>query len=71
MFLAIINDTYADVKTEISITPDELQMAEYLKTLFYKFLAKCGCGRFVRRPQSITKSDINVTIKQIREALSK
>lgn len=71
MFLAIINDTYADVKTEIAITPDEIQMSEYLKHIFNTLLIKCGCGRFARRKKSVVKSELNATIKQIREALSK
>lgn len=73
MFLAIINDTYADVKTEIAITPDELQMSEYLKRLINNFLMKCGCARFIRRerPEVKDKTELNATIKQIRDALSK
>lgn len=71
MFLAIINDTYADVKTEIAITPDEMQMSEYLKGIVKDLLIKCGCGKFVRRQQSGVKSQFNVTIKQMRDALSK
>jgi len=30
MFLAIINDTYADVKIDIAIAPKEIEMSEYL-----------------------------------------
>lgn len=71
MFLAIINDTYADVKTEIAITPDEIQMSEYLKNIMNNFLKKCGCARFVRGGSSNAKTELNATIKQIRDALSK
>lgn len=71
MFLAIINDTYADVKTEIAITPDEMQMSEYLKNLLNRFLRKCGCGKFVRGRRPDGKTELNATIKQIRDALSK
>lgn len=71
MFLAIINDTYSDVKTEIAITPDELQMSEYLKNMFNNLLNKCGCGKFVRKQRPDAKTELNATIKQIRDALSK
>lgn len=71
MFLAIINDTYADVKTEISITPDEMQMSEYIKRLLNKVLMKCGCARFLRDQRHTDKTELNTTIKQIRDALAK
>lgn len=71
MFLAIINDTYADVKTEISITPDEMQMSEYLKQLLNKALTKCGCARFLKGQRQTDKTELNTTIKQIRDALAK
>lgn len=69
MFLAIINDTYADVKTEIAIAPDELQMTEYLSRSFKRFLMKLGCN--FAGLTTDRKSEINATIRQIREALKK
>jgi hypothetical protein len=68
MFLAIINDTYADVKTEIAIAPDEMQMTEFLKKGFYKMLQKCGCNITTFQQQ---KAEFNATIQQIRDALKK
>ncbi|XP_044258880.1 polycystin-2-like [Tribolium madens] len=68
MFLAIINDTYADVKTEIAIAPDEMQMTEFLKKGFYKMLQKCGCNIKYFQQQ---KAEFNATIQQIRDALKK
>ncbi|KAF2897002.1 hypothetical protein ILUMI_09174 [Ignelater luminosus] len=70
MFLAIINDTYSDVKTEISVTPDEIQMSQYFKRGFYRFLSKCGCGRFIS-PEKQKESEYSVTIEEIRGALKK
>lgn len=67
MFLAIINDTYADVKTEIAIAPDEMQMSEFLKRGFYKILAKLGCKVKLQKE----KAEFNATIQQIRDALKK
>ncbi|CAG9823551.1 unnamed protein product [Phaedon cochleariae] len=69
MFLAIINDTYADVKTEIAIAPDELQMSGYLRRGFMRFFRKFGCFKYRGMPE--TKSEINATIRQIRDALKK
>ncbi|KAJ8972185.1 hypothetical protein NQ314_000315 [Rhamnusium bicolor] len=68
MFLAIINDTYADVKTEIAIAPDEMQMTEYLERGFRNFLQKWGCGGGTKAEK---KRELNLTIRQIREALKK
>lgn len=68
MFLAIINDTYADVKTEIAIAPDEMQMTEYLQRGFFNILRKLGCSR---GRKSELKRELNITIRHIREALKK
>ncbi|RZC41347.1 polycystic kidney disease 2-like 1 protein [Asbolus verrucosus] len=67
MFLAIINDTYADVKTEIAIAPEEMQMTDFLKKGFYKILKKCGCD--IKFQQE--KAEFNATIQEIRNALTK
>ncbi|CAH2002301.1 unnamed protein product [Acanthoscelides obtectus] len=69
MFLAIINDTYNDVKTEISIAPDELQMTEYLRDKLHKVLQKVGVMKDVSKKHK--KSPINATIRQVREVLTK
>ncbi|XP_057670918.1 polycystin-2 isoform X2 [Diorhabda carinulata] len=70
MFLAIINDTYADVKTEIAIAPNEMQMTEYITKKFGKFLRKIGLGRFIPKHYE-EKAEINATIREIREVLKK
>lgn len=70
MFLAIINDTYSDVKTEIAIAPDEMQMTEYVKNMINKCLRKFGCRKTDASPVK-QKSEINATIRQIRDALKK
>ncbi|KAJ8981840.1 hypothetical protein NQ317_001803 [Molorchus minor] len=68
MFLAIINDSYADVKTEIAIAPEEMQMTEYISRGFFNILRKLGWAHGER---SEIKREINVTIRKIREALTK
>ncbi|GJQ68934.1 putative calcium ion binding protein [Trypoxylus dichotomus] len=70
MFLAIINDTYTEVKTEMAIAPDQMQMAEFCKRGYYNFLRKCGCGRYVQ-PIQVTRNEYNATTEQIRGALKK
>lgn len=70
MFLAIINDTYADVKAEIASSPTELQLTRYV----LKLLEKCG----IKLPGLSSKGDgddgdskENANIKKIRGALKR
>lgn len=70
MFLAIINDTYTDVKTQMAIAPDQMQMTEFFKRGYYNFMRKCGCGKFVR-PIKVMRNEYNATTEQIRGALKK
>lgn len=70
MFLAIINDTYADVKTEIAIAPDEIQMTQYLKRGLYNLMKRLGCKRWFK-PTEMEKNEYDVTIEEIRGALKK
>lgn len=70
MFLAIINDTYADVKTEIAVKPDEIQMSDFLKRGLYNLLRKCGFG-FLMRPRAEQQNEYNITIEKLRGALKK
>ena len=44
MFLAIINDTYAEVKAEIS-ADDGFQVMDYFKNISNQFLAKLGAQK--------------------------
>lgn len=70
MFLAIITDTYGQVKTELAVAPEEMQMSEYLKRIWYGFLRRMGCGHFVK-PDQEKKIMFNVTIEEIRGALKR
>ncbi|XP_023018809.2 polycystin-2-like protein 1 isoform X2 [Leptinotarsa decemlineata] len=69
MFLAIINDTYSDVKTEIALAPDEMQMTEYLSQQIRNLLRRLGSKCVSEKSE--TKSEINATLRQIREVLKK
>lgn len=70
MFLAIINDTYTEVKTEMAIAPDQMQMGEFMKRGYYNFLRKCGCGRFVHKVK-VMRNEYNATTEQIRGVLKR
>lgn len=70
MFLAIINDTYADVKTEIAIAPDELQMTQFVKRGLHNFLKKLGLRNWFR-PNDKPKKKPNATIEKICDTLKK
>ncbi|CAG9768877.1 unnamed protein product [Ceutorhynchus assimilis] len=68
MFLAIINDTYADVKTDIAIAPKEMEMTEYIGSLYTFMKRKLGCK--VKKDKD-TQRPISTNIGQIRDALIK
>lgn len=70
MFLAIINDTYTDVKTELTVAPDEMQVHEYLKRGYFNLLRFCG-WKSSSIPTKEMKNEYNVTVEEIRGALKK
>jgi len=43
MFLAIINDTYSEVKADISTQKSEFEMSDYLKQVRQIFLFVFNC----------------------------
>ncbi|XP_030753981.1 polycystin-2-like isoform X2 [Sitophilus oryzae] len=69
MFLAIINDTYSDVKTDIAIAPKEMELIDYLEQGFKRILLKLGCR--VRTSQPEREPQHNTNINKIRDALVK
>lgn len=70
MFLAIINDTYTDVKTELTVAPDEMQMQQYLKRGYFNLLRWCKC-KDKTMPHKEIQNEFDVTIEEIRGALKK
>ena len=42
MFLAIINDTYAEVKSELSESEDDFAIMDYFKSHYHGLLGKLG-----------------------------
>lgn len=70
MFLAIITDTYGQVKTELAMAPSEMQMIEYILQSYYNFMRKIGLGRCIN-PKRKQIVELNVTIEEIRGALKR
>lgn len=68
MFLAIINDTYADVKIDIAIAPKEIQMTEYIMQKYGNILRKFGCKVKQDAEKPLL---INTNINKIKDALHK
>nr|CAI5864218.1 unnamed protein product [Callosobruchus analis] len=69
MFLAIISDTYTNVRTEIATGPDELQMSEYLRDKFYRLLRKVGIKKNVDNNEE--EDETSVAVKHVTELLAK
>lgn len=42
MFLAIINDTYAEVKSELADSDDDLAIMDYFKSHYHGLMSKLG-----------------------------
>ncbi|KAJ9594676.1 hypothetical protein L9F63_014010 [Diploptera punctata] len=69
MFLAIINDTYSDVKSEISVQ-SSIAMNDYIKRCFQNLFNKLGCkSKAVKKEEP--SGDGKLTYKEIRDALKK
>lgn len=67
MFLAIINDTYADVKEEIDNAPEELGFFSYIARLFCK---KCGKRRgYKATDEKVEPKEVRSTTDVIRDTL--
>ncbi len=49
MFLAIINDTYSEVKSDMTTQKSEFELAEYFKKSYEKMLDRLNVRQDVRR----------------------
>lgn len=65
MFLAIINDTYSDVKSEIALAPEVMQMSDYVKELFQK------CFRRHSKTEEDKQHKYNELLQKIHDTLKK
>ncbi len=50
MFLAIINDTYSEVKSDLSTQKSEFQLGDYFKKSYEKVLTRLNVKRDVNNP---------------------
>ena len=69
MFLAIINDTYSNVKSEIS-TERSISMSDYLKHCFQNLCKKSRRSDNEQSPRKVLE-DGKLTYKEIRDILKK
>lgn len=70
MFLAIINDTYTDVKAEIASSPPEMEMSNIISRGCFNFARKIGC-KGLRKKKEKEKTVLTVTIDQIKSVLKR
>ena len=74
MFLAIINDTYSEVKAEIAAQKNEFEIGDYFKRGYNNMLGKVG-GRNkyidIENALKLAGSDGVVTYDEIRQNLKK
>lgn len=72
MFLAIINDTYTEVKNEVDQTPNEMQMTTFIRLKLHNCLKKCRLGKLIKFPEKQKEKTPNERAKgEIRQLLLK
>lgn len=61
MFIAIINDTYGEIKSEISSQKSDIELASFFKKGYNRIMDKLNLKRahIVDIQQAVTSSDIN------------
>ncbi|XP_022904660.1 polycystin-2-like [Onthophagus taurus] len=64
MFLAIISDTYSDVKTEMDVAPTQIERISFWRRGLYNFFTDCGCGACTPRAM-VKMNDDNATVENI------
>ncbi|KFM66211.1 Polycystin-2, partial [Stegodyphus mimosarum] len=74
MFLAIINDTYAEVKTEIASQKNEFEIADYFKKGFNNMMGKLGKRNQLLDLQNAlkladTNGDNKLSFEEVRQKL--
>jgi len=74
MFLAIINDTYSEVKAEIAAQKNEFEIADYFKRGYNNMLGKVGKRDKlidIENALKLANADGTVTYEEIRQNLKK
>jgi len=74
MFLAIINDTYSEVKAEIAAQKNDFEIADYFKRGYNNMLGKCGKRSKlidIENALKLANADGLVTYDEVRQNLKK
>lgn len=74
MFLAIINDTYSEVKAEIAAQKNEFEIGDYFKRGYNNMLGKMGSRNKaidIETALKLANNDGTVTFEEIRQNLKK
>ena len=74
MFLAIINDTYSEVKAEIAAQKNEFEIGDYFKRGYNNVLGKMGARNKaidIENALKLANADGIVTYDEIRQNLKK
>ena len=74
MFLAIINDTYSEVKAEIAAQRNEFELGDYVKRGYNNMLGKVGLRNNlidIENALKLANADGQVTFEEVRQNLKK
>ena len=74
MFLAIINDTYSEVKAEIAAQKNEFEIKDFFKRGYNNMLGKMGARNKyidIENALKMANSDGQITYEEIRQNLKK
>jgi len=74
MFLAIINDTYSDVKAEIASSKNDFELGDYFKRGYNNMLGKVGMRNKlidIENALKLANADGEVTYEEVRQNLKK
>jgi polycystin 2 len=74
MFLAIINDTYSEVKAEIAAQRNEFELGDYMKRGYNNMLGKVGLRNKlidIENALKLANADGQVTYEEVRQNLKK
>ena len=74
MFLAIINDTYSEVKAEIAAQKNEFEIGDYFKRGYNNMLGKMGARNKaidIENAIKLSSADGEVTYDEMRQNLKK
>ena len=74
MFLAIINDTYGEVKADLASQKNEFELGDYIKRGVMKVMKKVGVRNKLNElmnSEKLANEEGQITLDKIREQLKK